>query len=95
MTDPSCSGCAACEARLELALGERDEALLALARAREELDRLRLAERWQGEPDVPAYPLGAGAAWPVPLRYRLVDAAHGWVKGGLGRVRALARRGKA
>jgi hypothetical protein len=80
MNLPRCEQCEELQSRLEAALQERDEALLALARAREELNRQKLAGQWAQEEAIPAYPLEAGAAWPVPLRYRLVDSVNTWVK---------------
>ena len=76
---------------MEAALEERDRALLELARAREELNAARLREEWKDEDDVPPYPLEAGAALPVPLRYRVADALNKWA----GRVPGLKRRLRA
>jgi hypothetical protein len=76
---------------MEAALEERDRALLELARAREELNAARLRAEWNDEDDVPPYPLGAGAALPVPLRYRIADALNEWA----GRVPAVKRRLRA
>ncbi len=76
------------QARLAEALAERDQALTALARAREELEALRLALRERGEP-VPDAPASAGE---LPLRYLLADRANDQVKGLLGPLHGLARR---
>ncbi len=96
MTHPDCTRCAQLQGRLDSALQERDQALLELARAREELNRGNLREKWVSEQEVPGYPLEAGAAWPAPLRYRAVDAVNAWAKStapGLQRLaRSLARR---
>lgn len=91
MTTPGCHHCRDREARLERALEERDAALLELARARELLNRQRLAEQWASEEEIPPYPLDAGAAWPVPVRYRVVDAVNRWSKHSLPGVQRLAR----
>lgn len=91
MSAPECPRCADLAARLERTLVERDAALLELARAREVLNAQRLAERWEAEEELPAYPLEAGVAWPVPLRYRAVDALNGWGKRVLPGVQRLAR----
>ena len=76
---------------MESALEERDRALLELARAREELNAVRLRQEWKDEEDVPLYPLEAGAALPIPLRYRIADALNVWA----GRVPGLKRRVRA
>ncbi|MCI0572765.1 MAG: hypothetical protein L0Y66_18600 [Myxococcaceae bacterium] len=86
-----CPSCGEARARLEEVLQERDVLHLELARAREELDRLRLAEVWVHEEDIPLYPLEAGAAWPVPARYRMVDAVNAWVKRAAPRVQRIAK----
>jgi hypothetical protein len=91
MTTPGCPRCTEHAARLEEALQERDRALLELARAREALARVRSASQWADEEEVPPYPLEAGAAWPVPLRYRVVDAVNLWGKRALPGVQRLAR----
>jgi len=91
MTSSGCPRCADNALRLERALRERDAALLELARAREALNRQRLAQQWVDEEEVPAYPLEAGAAWPVPVRYRLVDAVNRWGKRSLPGVQRVAR----
>ena len=69
--------CPRCAETLE----ERDRALLELARAREELNAAGLREQWKDEEDIPPYPLEAGAALPVPLRYRMADALNRWAGG--------------
>jgi hypothetical protein len=86
-----CPRCAEAKARMESALHERDEALLELARAREEINRLKLAEKWGREEEIPPYPLEAGTAWPVPLRYRVADAANSWLKGRAAPVQQFVR----
>lgn len=60
--------------RLEAALSERDRTLHELARVREELNALRLAERRRGEVAA-SYPVAAGLG-PTPLRYVLADRAN-------------------
>lgn len=67
--------------RLELAERERDKALLELGHARAELDALRRALESRGEPEPPLYPNTAAPGLAPPLRYVLVDALHGAVKG--------------
>lgn len=91
MTPPQCAQCAETQARLEAALRERDEVLLQLARANEELNRRHLAEKWAQEESIPHYPLEAGTVWPVPLRYRVADAVNSWVKRRSPRVLRMAR----
>jgi hypothetical protein len=91
MKPPQCNQCAETQARLETALQERDEALLQLARANEELNRRQLAEKWAQEESIPPYPLEAGTVWPVPLRYRVADAVNSWVKKRSPRVQQMAR----
>jgi hypothetical protein len=91
MKSPGCDQCEELQARLEAALQERDEALLRLARANEELNRRELAERWAHEEAIPLYPLEEGAVWPVPLRYRLVDTVNTWVKARVPRLQGLGR----
>jgi hypothetical protein len=86
-----CPKCAEVQARMEMALEERDRALLELARAREELNAARLSEQWKDETEIPLYPLDAGAALPVPLRYRIADALNRWTD----RVPAVKRRLRA
>jgi hypothetical protein len=78
MSDSGCPRCAEMRTHLEAALEERDRALLELARAREELNAARLREEWKDEEEIPLYPLDAGAALPVPLRYRLADKLNRW-----------------
>ncbi len=80
MPTETCSRCDELEARLRDALEERDALLLELARLGETRNAEALRERWAHEAPIPNYPLQAGTAWPVPLRYRVVDAAHSVVK---------------
>ncbi len=58
---------------------ERDEALLELARAREQVEALRLALPAVGRAPPPNYPASQPPG-PPPLRYRLVDAANDALK---------------
>lgn len=99
MTHPNCPRCEPLQQRLEGALQARDEALRALAEAREELNRRDLQDKWRGEQAPPPYPLEAGVALPVPLRYRMVDAVHDWAAarapGVLRLARSLVRGGHA
>lgn len=85
------------ERRLEAALRERDEALLALATERERSNALRLRLERLGEPEPPRYPTHAGIG-PTPLRYVVVDRLNESIKGVLGPLhgplkRAVARFG--
>lgn len=84
------------EARLQAALAERDHALLELGRSREQINAARMSEQWQNEQEIPLYPIEAGAALPVPLRYRLVDVLSRWadrLPGVKRRLRAWIEKG--
>lgn len=79
------------EVRLKAALAERDQALLQLAAAREELNALRLAARNAGERAPAPYPVSSGLG-PPPLRYVLVDKANEGLKAFAGPLHRLAKR---
>jgi hypothetical protein len=80
------------QGRLEEALAERDRALEQLARARVELDALKLSLLRAGEEPPPLYPNTAAPGLEPPLRYVLVDALNDRLKQALGAGRALLRR---
>lgn len=87
-----CPDCAAATRRMTDALRERDEALLLLAQAREQLAALTLAATQRGEPEPPPYPWEAGLAEPVPLRYKLADTLNTLFKVRAGWAHAAATR---
>jgi hypothetical protein len=84
--------------RLERAERERDRALTELARARAELDALRLALKTRGEPEPPLYPNTAAPGLEPPFRYLAVDTLNDAVKRLLGplhrRLKGLSGRGR-
>ena len=78
------------EARLRDALAERDAALLELARARGDLEALRMAIARRGEEEPNPYPITAGIA-PPALRYLLADALNDAFKPLLGPLHRRVR----
>ena len=86
-----CVGCARLQAALTLALQQRDEALLALAKERERGQAIYA--QW-AEPQVAAGPARTAAgAPPAPtqLRYRVVDRLNEEAKRRLGPLHRRAR----
>lgn len=78
-----CARCQALERELLAARKARDEALLALAREREQVNALRLAIPATSAEAPPAYPVSVQPG-PPPMRYLLVDSANTALKRYLG-----------